>query len=147
MEILSKLTNDYGQTAIPYTEMIARNLLIELRQLFQTLDLSNRSRRQTRQLERLRGSFVFNTFQKLSQMDNLTDETTNQISSVASYLIRWGILNASPQKRIREPYIRNILNIYSKQYITPGEEALTNLREAGMQAPYFNTQLLNNVCF
>ena len=131
MEILGKLTNDYGQTVIPYTEMIARNLLIELRQLFQTLDLSSRSRSkgQTRQLERFKGSFVFNTFEKLSLMENLTEETTNQISSVASFLIRWGILDR--RRNYMEPYIGLILKTYSKQYIIPGE-VWTKLQEVGM---------------
>ena len=134
MEILSKLTNESRQTAIPYTEMIARNLLIEVRHLFETLHLLSETRlkSQTRQLERLKGTFVLKTFQKLSLMDNLTDETMNQVSSVASFLIRWGILNEYHEyRKYLGPYIVDILKIYSKQYIQPGE-ALTNLQELGM---------------
>ena len=129
MEILSKLTEDSEQTVeIPYTEMIARNLLIELRHLFQTLHLSNESRpkSQTRQLERLNGSFVLDNFQKLSQMDNLTDETINLIVSIVPKIMETRLSRGA--KGWKALYY--ITKMYFQHSVIP-EEVWTNLQEHG----------------
>ena len=141
MEILSKLTNDSGQTVdIPYTEMIARNLLIEMNSRFSSFSW-----------DRLRNELLENIFFKLSLITQLTNETADLITSVGTMLI--GFLAARyPGRRVTErndfpKSLYYILKMFSEQSLETSE-AMFYLRGDGKLAfLVMNQNTLNENCF
>ena len=139
MDILNKLVfyNDQNQTdLVSPIEMGARILLQEM-EIW--LDVDGRSNRPPEDSKLNDRRLVHNTFQKLSLMENLSNETLDLVNAVGTLLIKKlaehpGPVTKPTESRI-EKFIYFILQMLSRNPHFP-ENVMTNLQKIGMWLTY-----------